>query len=63
MMFQVRKLIFRDACAIAGAASEVATALAPDLRSVRLEIMFSFLLRKGHTRARCCLVAAAFCAG
>src|SRR5262249_15187439 len=48
MMFHVRKLIFLGACAMAGAASVVATAPAPDFSSARLEIMISFLLWKGR---------------
>src|SRR5262245_52656894 len=50
MMFQVRKLIFLGTWAIAGRANPAASALAPDLISVRLEIMSSFLLRKGPAR-------------
>src|SRR5262249_780170 len=52
MMFHVRKLIFLGACAMAGAASVVATAPAPDFSSARLEIMISFLLWKGPSCRR-----------
>src|SRR4029453_13895057 len=56
IMFQVRKLIFLGACAIAGAARPAARALAPDLRSVRLEIMLSFLLAGAREHRPGCTV-------